>query len=193
MLLLFSPFPSSQTESSEDITNPPKTLHGINHPRSSTMPPNSVSDIFPPPQCCQMAESTAAELNTNWYWSHYNQLYFFNAVFTKGTICLFKELIRFWSNSWKLCFQRGAQFFSLAAEFFPPGNIASLGSCFFFTLWLKMQVYGTVVLIFMGLIVFLGVKFVNKFAAVALCCVIGSIISIYVGIAVNVNGNDKAK
>jgi hypothetical protein len=56
-----------------------------------------------------------------------------------------------------------------------------------------VQVYGTVVLIFMGLIVFLGVKFVNKFAAVALCCVIGSIISIYVGIAVNVNGNDKAK
>jgi potassium/chloride transporter 4/5/6 len=56
-----------------------------------------------------------------------------------------------------------------------------------------VQVYGTMVLIFMGLIVFLGVKFVNKFAAVALCCVVGSIISIYVGIAVNFNGNDKAK
>lgn len=36
-----------------------------------------------------------------------------------------------------------------------------------------------------------GVKFVNKFAAVALACVIFSIIAIYVGIFTNMNGNDK--
>ena len=54
------------------------------------------------------------------------------------------------------------------------------------------QVYGTMLLILMALIVFLGVKFVNKFAAVALFCVIGSICSIFIGIFVNFNGNDKA-
>jgi len=54
------------------------------------------------------------------------------------------------------------------------------------------RVYGTILLILMGLIVFLGVKFVNKFAGVALFCVIGSILSIYVGVFVNVNGSDKA-
>ena len=55
------------------------------------------------------------------------------------------------------------------------------------------RVYGTVLLIIMGGIVFVGVKFVNKFASVALACVLFTIFSIYVGIAVNVNGNDKAK
>ena len=72
-------------------------------------------------------------------------------------------------------------------------------------------------LIFMSLIVFLGVQIVNKasklvplfcaicstqydlyifflqFASVALVCVIGSIISIYTGVFVNVNGNDASK
>lgn len=42
-----------------------------------------------------------------------------------------------------------------------------------------------------GTIVFIGVKFVNKFAAVALACVIFSIIAVYVGIFDNFNGNDK--
>jgi len=41
------------------------------------------------------------------------------------------------------------------------------------------------------LIVFVGVKFVNKFAAVALTCVICSIIAVYVGIFHNFDGNDK--
>lgn len=42
-----------------------------------------------------------------------------------------------------------------------------------------------------GTIVFIGVKFVNKFAAVALACVILSIIAVYVGIFDNFYGNDK--
>jgi potassium/chloride transporter 4/5/6 len=55
------------------------------------------------------------------------------------------------------------------------------------------RVYGTILLIIMGSIVFIGVKFVNKFASVALACVLLTIVSIYVGIAVNFNGNDNAK
>ncbi|XP_071744574.1 solute carrier family 12 member 4 isoform X6 [Lepeophtheirus salmonis] len=54
------------------------------------------------------------------------------------------------------------------------------------------RVYGTFLLITMGTIVFIGVRFVNKFAAVALACVLLSIVSIYVGIFVNIGGNDKA-
>ena len=46
-------------------------------------------------------------------------------------------------------------------------------------------------LFYLGLIVFLGVRFVNKFAAVALACVIFSIIAVYVGIFDNINGNEK--
>lgn len=45
--------------------------------------------------------------------------------------------------------------------------------------------------IFLGLIVFLGVKFVNKFATVALACVIFSIIAVYIGIFDNMYGSDK--
>ncbi|XP_017839242.1 solute carrier family 12 member 4 isoform X2 [Drosophila busckii] len=55
----------------------------------------------------------------------------------------------------------------------------------------NFRVYGTMLLCVMGLIVFLGVKFVNKFATVALACVIFSIIAVYVGIFDNINGNDK--
>ncbi|XP_073813225.1 solute carrier family 12 member kcc isoform X9 [Musca autumnalis] len=55
----------------------------------------------------------------------------------------------------------------------------------------NFRVYGTGLLCFMGLIVFLGVRFVNKFAAVALACVIFSIIAVYVGIFDNINGNEK--
>jgi potassium/chloride transporter 4/5/6 len=43
----------------------------------------------------------------------------------------------------------------------------------------------------MGLIVFVGVKFVNKFATIALACVLLSIVAVYVGIFVNINGNDS--
>jgi potassium/chloride transporter 4/5/6 len=38
--------------------------------------------------------------------------------------------------------------------------------------------------------VFIGVKFVNKFAAVALACVILSILAVYIGIFRNINGKD---
>ncbi|GAB0091147.1 solute carrier family 12 member 6 [Sergentomyia squamirostris] len=55
----------------------------------------------------------------------------------------------------------------------------------------NFRVYGTVLLIIMGTIVFVGVKFVNKFASVALACVILSIIAVYAGIFDNINGNDK--
>jgi solute carrier family 12 (potassium/chloride transporter), member 4/6 len=55
----------------------------------------------------------------------------------------------------------------------------------------NFRVYGTGLLIVMGGIVFIGVKFVNKFATVALACVIFSIIAIYVGIFTNIDGNDK--
>ena len=55
------------------------------------------------------------------------------------------------------------------------------------------RVYGTILLVCMGSIVFVGVKFVNKFAAVALACVLLTILSIYVGIAVNIQGNNKAE
>ncbi|KAJ1523941.1 hypothetical protein ONE63_010490 [Megalurothrips usitatus] len=55
----------------------------------------------------------------------------------------------------------------------------------------NFRVYGTVLLLIMSLIVFVGVKFVNKFATVALACVILSIVAVYAGIFVNWNGNDN--
>nr|XP_023024078.1 solute carrier family 12 member 6 [Leptinotarsa decemlineata] len=55
----------------------------------------------------------------------------------------------------------------------------------------NFRVYGTALLIVMGTIVYLGVKFVNKFATVALACVLFSILAVYIGIFVNINGNDK--
>nr|XP_029721458.1 solute carrier family 12 member 4 isoform X3 [Aedes albopictus] len=55
----------------------------------------------------------------------------------------------------------------------------------------NFRVYGTGLLCVMGLIVYLGVKFVNKFATVALACVIFSIIAVYAGIFNNIDGNDK--
>lgn len=57
----------------------------------------------------------------------------------------------------------------------------------------NFRVYGTGLLMIMGTIVFIGVKFVNKFATVALACVIFSIIAVYVGLFVNFNGNDLLK
>ena len=57
----------------------------------------------------------------------------------------------------------------------------------------NFRVYGSALLVIMGSIVFVGVKFVNKFASVALACVLLTIFSIYVGIVVNVNGNNKAE
>ncbi|XP_078509105.1 solute carrier family 12 member 5 [Lissotriton helveticus] len=46
----------------------------------------------------------------------------------------------------------------------------------------NMRVYGTCVLSFMALVVFVGVKYVNKFALVFLGCVILSILAIYAGV-----------
>lgn len=57
----------------------------------------------------------------------------------------------------------------------------------------NFRVYGTGLLMIMGTIVFVGVKFVNKFATVALACVILSIIAVYVGLFVNFNGNEALK
>lgn len=57
----------------------------------------------------------------------------------------------------------------------------------------NFRVYGTGLLMVMGTVVFIGVKFVNKFAGVALACVILSIISVYVGLFTNINGNDALK
>jgi len=55
----------------------------------------------------------------------------------------------------------------------------------------NFRVYGTILLLIMGLIVFVGVTFVNKFATVALACVLLSIVAVYAGIFVNINGNDN--
>jgi len=53
------------------------------------------------------------------------------------------------------------------------------------------RVYGTILLCMIGFVVYIGVQFVNKFASVALACVIASIFAIYVGLFVNFHGNDK--
>ncbi|XP_058849903.1 solute carrier family 12 member 4 isoform X5 [Acipenser ruthenus] len=45
----------------------------------------------------------------------------------------------------------------------------------------NMRVYGTLFLSFMAVVVFVGVKYVNKFASLFLACVIISILSIYAG------------
>jgi len=45
----------------------------------------------------------------------------------------------------------------------------------------NMRVYGTICLSLMAVVVFVGVKYVNKFASLFLACVIISIVSIYAG------------
>ncbi|XP_059051212.1 solute carrier family 12 member 4 isoform X2 [Achroia grisella] len=55
----------------------------------------------------------------------------------------------------------------------------------------NFRVYGTGLLLVMGMVVFVGVKFVNKFATIALACVILSITAVYAGIFVNFNGNSN--
>lgn len=46
----------------------------------------------------------------------------------------------------------------------------------------NMRIYGTLCLSLMAIVVFVGVKYVNKLALVFLACVILSIISIYAGV-----------
>ncbi|KAI1281976.1 Solute carrier family 12 member 6 [Halotydeus destructor] len=55
-------------------------------------------------------------------------------------------------------------------------------------LYHNIRVYGTAILFFCGIIVFIGVKFVSKVAPVALVCVLLSILSIYGGIFINYEG-----
>lgn len=45
----------------------------------------------------------------------------------------------------------------------------------------NMRVYGTICLSMMALVVFVGVKYVNKLASLFLACVMISIVSIYAG------------
>lgn len=45
----------------------------------------------------------------------------------------------------------------------------------------NMRVYGTIFVILLGSLVFIGVKYVNKFASVFLACVMLSILAIFVG------------
>uniref|UniRef100_A0A3B5AFE5 Solute carrier family 12 member 6 n=1 Tax=Stegastes partitus TaxID=144197 RepID=A0A3B5AFE5_9TELE len=49
----------------------------------------------------------------------------------------------------------------------------------------NMRVYGTICLLLMSLLVFVGVKYVNKLASIFLACVIVSIVSIYIGALVS--------
>lgn len=51
------------------------------------------------------------------------------------------------------------------------------------------RVYGTIILLLLGIIVFIGVKFVSKFAALSLACVILSIFCIYIGFFVSNSDN----
>ena len=52
----------------------------------------------------------------------------------------------------------------------------------------NIRVYGSILLIIVGLLVWIGVRFVSKLAPVALFCVLFSIFSIYAGILINYNG-----
>uniref|UniRef100_A0A3P9NVX0 Solute carrier family 12 member 6 n=1 Tax=Poecilia reticulata TaxID=8081 RepID=A0A3P9NVX0_POERE len=58
------------------------------------------------------------------------------------------------------------------AEIFKGGGAAVLNN---------MRVYGSICLLLMSLLVFVGVKYVNKLASIFLACVIVSIVSIYIG------------
>ncbi|GAB6021396.1 hypothetical protein CHUAL_004003 [Chamberlinius hualienensis] len=55
----------------------------------------------------------------------------------------------------------------------------------------NFRIYGTVLLIILGTIVYCGVQFVSKFAAISLACVLLSVIAIYTGIFVNFEGKDN--
>ena len=45
----------------------------------------------------------------------------------------------------------------------------------------NMRVYGSILLLILSAMVFIGVKYVNKFASVFLLCVLLSILAIYIG------------
>ncbi|XP_067137422.1 LOW QUALITY PROTEIN: solute carrier family 12 member 6-like [Centruroides vittatus] len=54
----------------------------------------------------------------------------------------------------------------------------------------NIRTYGTILLVLVGIVVFIGVRFVSKFAPIALFCVIISILSVYIGVFTNYYGND---
>lgn len=45
----------------------------------------------------------------------------------------------------------------------------------------NMRVYGTIFVILLGSLVFIGVKYVNKCASIFLACVLFSILAIFIG------------
>uniref|UniRef100_A0A4W6C9D8 Solute carrier family 12 member 6 n=1 Tax=Lates calcarifer TaxID=8187 RepID=A0A4W6C9D8_LATCA len=53
----------------------------------------------------------------------------------------------------------------------------------------NMRVYGSICLLLMSLLVFVGVKYVNKLASIFLACVIVSIVSIYIGALVSLENS----
>lgn len=55
----------------------------------------------------------------------------------------------------------------------------------------NFRTYGTVLLIIMTFIVWIGVAFVSKLAPIALFCVLASIISVFVGAFVQFAGNNN--
>ncbi|XP_066579027.1 solute carrier family 12 member 6 isoform X2 [Amia ocellicauda] len=63
------------------------------------------------------------------------------------------------------------------AAIFPSGEVESVLN--------NMRVYGSVFLLLLALLVFVGVKYVNKLASVFLACVIVSVLSIYTGALVS--------
>lgn len=78
----------------------------------------------------------------------------------------------------------GCSLLPLQAYIFPPMAIfkAEDASGEAAALLNNMRVYGTCVLTCMATVVFVGVKYVNKFALVFLGCVILSILAIYAGV-----------
>ena len=61
------------------------------------------------------------------------------------------------------------------------GDISSEGGGASTALLNNMRVYGTIILAILALLVFVGVKYVNKCALLFLACVIISICCIYIG------------
>ncbi|XP_042898766.1 solute carrier family 12 member 4 isoform X2 [Parasteatoda tepidariorum] len=57
----------------------------------------------------------------------------------------------------------------------------------------NFRTYGTVLLIIVGIMVYIGVGFVSKLAPIALLCVIVSIICVYVGVFINMDGKHDVK
>lgn len=78
-------------------------------------------------------------------------------------------------NLWYSLFQAYiAPVMSLFGDISGPENKANMLN--------NMRVYGTIFLLLMSALVFVGVKYVNKLASIFLACVILSIVAIYAGV-----------